>query len=615
MKIRRIEIEQFGCFSDFKIDLEEGFNLIYGINGKGKSTLMAFIKMMFYSKGGNEKSADLLKNHRKKYRPWDGSPMSGAIVFEHEGCDYRLHKTFGKSPSSDVIQLWNTTKGTTVPLSVVCDAGNLIFGMSAAEFDRSIFIDCSGGFSDQTQDFGLESRIENLSLTGDEDISQRKVLDRLAAAKEELISKSGKKGMIVELESEISVLQSKKDLLMTQITEQSALNEQIALLEAEIAKDEKSLESLSRADKLQGLQSELNVYKLLLEKLNSLKAVEDKKIELNTVSPSHDRLRHAKLTRRCIILFILTALFVGFFAAGLFFSQNLYGWLILSFASLIFAISERLALMRLNKKPTDAERILSESEAMLRRDIKTITETAGLNEDTAFNVSAVEQKIGVLTDFIEKNSVSVTTNAATVTPALIHQKHNALNELYRRQVMPDGDMNHILTLITKKTDELKNLRSRYDSLCIALEVLEDAISETDSGLGAFLSQRTGEYLRVLNSGKYCDALVSETLDVELKDSDKTRYIHWRYLSQGYIDRTYLALRLATADAHPSDKDAIPLFLDDVFSQYDEESCERALLLLKNRMEVYGGQTLFFTCHKSILGSAKEVFGNFGEIYI
>ena len=65
MKIKSIYISAFGGLKDKRLDFSDGFNIIYGDNENGKSTVMAFIKMMFY--GTERGSAQLSKNPRKKY--------------------------------------------------------------------------------------------------------------------------------------------------------------------------------------------------------------------------------------------------------------------------------------------------------------------------------------------------------------------------------------------------------------------------------------------------------------------------------------------------------------------------------------------------------------------
>ena len=56
MKIKNIHIDNFGKFENFNIDFKDDIQIIYGENEAGKSTLMDFIKLMFYRKEGYEKA-------------------------------------------------------------------------------------------------------------------------------------------------------------------------------------------------------------------------------------------------------------------------------------------------------------------------------------------------------------------------------------------------------------------------------------------------------------------------------------------------------------------------------------------------------------------------------
>ena len=58
VKLTELDLIQFGRFSEYKIDLRDGLNLIYGVNETGKSTIQLFIKSMLYgipSRGGKSR--------------------------------------------------------------------------------------------------------------------------------------------------------------------------------------------------------------------------------------------------------------------------------------------------------------------------------------------------------------------------------------------------------------------------------------------------------------------------------------------------------------------------------------------------------------------------------
>ena len=80
MKIIEISIRYFGKLRDFVIKPGDGVNIIYGKNESGKSTVMAFIKAMFYGLDSGEK--------RNQYEPWGGGqPVGSGGQREGPVCD------------------------------------------------------------------------------------------------------------------------------------------------------------------------------------------------------------------------------------------------------------------------------------------------------------------------------------------------------------------------------------------------------------------------------------------------------------------------------------------------------------------------------------------------
>ena len=180
MKINSIYISAFGGIKNLEISLKEGFNLIYGENEQGKTTLMNFIKMMFY--GSGRTSSQIYKNTRKKYTPWDNSSPAGSITFEHSGVNYRLEREFSSSDSKDKVTLFNLDLGTRQ--SADAQPGLSFFDLSPAAFERSVFIG-QLGFQDSNPEAEGELNAK---------LSIETVKARLEKAKNLLMSKSGKTG-------------------------------------------------------------------------------------------------------------------------------------------------------------------------------------------------------------------------------------------------------------------------------------------------------------------------------------------------------------------------------------------------------------------------------------
>lgn len=104
MKIISCHIENFGKLSDYDVHFEKGCNVICQRNGWGKSTLMAFLRVMLYG-FVNESKRSELENERKRYKPWQGGAYGGNLTFEAGGKTYRCYRVFGDKEKDDQFRL------------------------------------------------------------------------------------------------------------------------------------------------------------------------------------------------------------------------------------------------------------------------------------------------------------------------------------------------------------------------------------------------------------------------------------------------------------------------------------------------------------------------------
>lgn len=257
MKINSLYIHAFGGLKNFTLDLSEGLTVICGDNEMGKSTIMTFIKMMFY--GSGRAGGQLSKNIRQKYTPWDTAQMAGSIDFEHNGKSYRLEKEFRSSNSTDKATLCDLGLGTRQAVSG--DIGNSIFGLSLPAFERSVFIGQLGfPEKDAAAEGELNSKLSNLTSTGEEGISFEAVNKRLEKAKLSLMSKSGRAGeydknlkLLAETEAKIE----KTEALKASVNDKKAY---IKTLEAEALRLSQKAAELK--ERISGEQDVRNAEKL-----------------------------------------------------------------------------------------------------------------------------------------------------------------------------------------------------------------------------------------------------------------------------------------------------------------------------------------------------------------
>lgn len=266
MKINSLNIASFGSLKNKKIDFSDGFNIIYGDNENGKTTIMAFIKMMFY--GSERGSSQISKNIRKKYTPWDVSSMAGSIDFTHSGRNYRIEREFRSSNSTDKVTLCDLDLGTRNPCE--SDIGLKFFGISSAAFDRSVFIN-QFGFPGGDPDGELSNRLSNIALTGDESVSFDTVSTRIEKAKNALTSKTRTAGILDKNLKKIADLKSRiekavmvgetnlkaKEKIAEIVKIATEKQKKVALLKEQISK-EQDFRNLQKLEQLLELKEQLD---------------------------------------------------------------------------------------------------------------------------------------------------------------------------------------------------------------------------------------------------------------------------------------------------------------------------------------------------------------------
>ena len=211
MKIKNIHIDNFGKFENFNIDFKDDIQIIYGENEAGKSTLMDFIKLMFYRKEGYEKASAKDKEIREKYYPRSKKEMKGSIEFESHGTLFKIYKEIdSKSPSKDSIIFKNLSTDEQIKLGKKEEIGEYIFGIDAKSFEKSSFVKTLGKIEVPKDKGDISDKIiASLSETDDENISKDAALKRIKAAIDDIKPSKKKSGKILNVENEISEIKSK----------------------------------------------------------------------------------------------------------------------------------------------------------------------------------------------------------------------------------------------------------------------------------------------------------------------------------------------------------------------------------------------------------------------
>ena len=266
MKIIEINIKCFGKLKDFVLKPADGINIIYGKNEAGKSTVMAFIKAMFYGLDSGVK--------RMQYEPWDGGQPSGSIEFEYDGSVYFLNRTFGSAKGYDKISLFDKTNGEAVPLSPGQEPGALMLGINIKSFVNSAFIG-QAGIPVEGDNYEIVSKLVNLTSAGDEHISKKEIDKRLNNAAAQLDSKKSS-SILPELRKQKHELIETRKEIQKVLDESDILREKIAVdyrQRKTLKEDQAFLEEMN--DRLIK-RSELEEIEAILRKRDEVEELEEK---------------------------------------------------------------------------------------------------------------------------------------------------------------------------------------------------------------------------------------------------------------------------------------------------------------------------------------------------
>ena len=276
MKIKNIHIDNFGKFENFNINFKDDIQIIYGENEAGKSTLMDFIKLMFYRKEGYEKASVKDKEIREKYYPRSKKEMKGSIEFESHGTLFKIYKEIdSKSHSKDNILFKNLSTGEQIKLGKKEEIGEYILGIDSKSFEKSSFVKTLGKIEVPKDKGDISDKIiASLSETDDENISKDAALKRIKNAIDDIKPSKKKSGKILNVENEISEIKSKINELNNVEKNNNELKKELDKINA--LRNQK----IETEKELKLLRKNINFFKIK-DIIETSKIIDKKSLELN----------------------------------------------------------------------------------------------------------------------------------------------------------------------------------------------------------------------------------------------------------------------------------------------------------------------------------------------
>lgn len=253
MNLIGCHIENFGKLSHCDLDFEKGCNVISKKNGWGKSTLMAFLRVMLYG-FANESKRSGLENERKRFKPWQGGVYGGSLTFEAGGRIYCCYRVFGEKEKEDQFRLLDcATNLETDDFSE--RLGEELFQIDQDSFFKSAYIgqlksDIQyagatgsmsaklGGLMEETGDIGRFEAVDKKLADLLNRMSPRRATGSLYKQKKELEEYSFQIGKKAKIEQTVAEIREKrreesgrKELLEAERAQINAKQKQLVLQE------------------------------------------------------------------------------------------------------------------------------------------------------------------------------------------------------------------------------------------------------------------------------------------------------------------------------------------------------------------------------------------------
>ena len=183
MKIRELNIKNFGKLNDTTVHFTDGINIIYGENESGKSTIHTFIKsMLFGLERGRGRAANT--DTFSQYEPWENpNYYSGVLRFESGGKVFCIERNFDKYAKSAHLFCQNDGEELSIEDG---DLDMLLDDMSEGVYDNTISIGQLHAEPSQPLSVALKNYATNCYTSGGGDLDQSAAMEFLKKRRKEI---------------------------------------------------------------------------------------------------------------------------------------------------------------------------------------------------------------------------------------------------------------------------------------------------------------------------------------------------------------------------------------------------------------------------------------------
>ena len=601
MKITRIHIEGFGKLIDFTAQSLGDFNLIFGLNESGKSTLQTFVKATIFG---------ICEEEREKFKPWYSEEYSGEIEYVlDDGSKYILGRNFKngsvilKNEKGEIIQDENFQKEH--------------FNIDRDFFEATAYMEqAKVGLGDEKKEL-LKKKLESLYLEGFKDITVEETLELLTKYRNttgndrEKIDDLDRKirdleNMIENIDEksrfEDSEQKDKFENLSLLIKKQNIIKRNYDELQQEVAEKEK-ISTYRKGPSINKTKEKYN-------KEDILRIIDLKQENIDILSRKNTIL---------VFFFIICAIAIATGVYSFVMARNelfmiALGILAVSFVFLIYdGFVLYLSRKKLSKNQTCIDKFILDNE--LNTNIE-INELLKLRDRELYSIDNYKNNEDMCEKFDENINLkfaSIKLNADREIKT-IDEIPKYLVELEERiNLLSSDEKSESEDDIEKLYEKLRLLKERKRESTKADKVFELTIQTVkNSGkvenedYSEQLASEVGRMMGAITSGRYSDSSNSD-INISKILYDKGKHIDIGHFSTGTLEQLYVAFRLAVMSILLKKNEKIPVFMDEIFAFSDEQRIIEAIRFLKIESKKY--QIFFSTCRRTEASIIKTIVGD------
>ena len=622
MKIKEIKINNYGNLENKDINLKNKINIIYGKNESGKSTLLSYIKNIFYGISKNKNGKDI--SDYEKYKPWGRIDYSGKLKYELDnGQEFEIFRDFNKKNP----KIFNEN------MEEISDKFNIIkkdgtqFFYEQTNVDETMFTSTVVSMQsevklDKQEQNILVQKLANLAGTGDDSLSYKKVVDKLNKMQIEEIGTERSQNRPINIindrlktiENVINELQEyQKDKELTE-AKKSVYASQISNLENELeALKNLKIILLHKQNNEEKINIKNNYKKEKLNKKIDLNAEKDNLIARNKIKKDKTN-KKVNLKKYILIMaLILIINVVIYFANENTIKNNILGilnyCLIPIYLILVFLIEFNKSTQIkkvINKEQEEFNNelvLLDKQIEIIDEEIRKINkeiESEQASSDNEIEVEinnlreSLEGKINIdelLDNVNEKNIDTITYEAQDK----LNKNKVELQTIKYEENNISEKLENLATLkeeFDKLVEDKEELIKRNDEINLTKNFLNEAYINMKNSITPKFTENMSKNISKISNNRYTKVGINEEKGL-IVENEFGEYIPAERLSVGTIDQLYLSLRLSMID--DLSEENLPIILDEAFAYYDDYRLENILKFLNENMNNH--QVIIFTCTK------------------